>query len=370
MLPVQGEHFDDYVLQSIIGEGSMGQAYRAIDVSGHSEDARQLVEVVVKIYAHDKAANQFENEVAMMKRVSGHPNVVEFLASRSAPITGIVMPFYGDVNLHRYVWQCDGLPEFQAAGITRDLLCALQHVHSCGILHRDVKPENMVLDQTGRTVLLDFDVACDTSDRVALAIRCGSIGYVAPEVIQCMPCSFSSDIFSVGCVVYYMVAKVHPFIKKKGETPDDIMKNGIACKLSFGKRFKNVSMEYLNFIGSIVLRTPQQRLSGPEASVHPWLMEEDAAESREIEPEVKVPETHGATTMLFEPPPEAHRAGNKSATSSRLSRARTVGRSIVSKLTRAVRNSRRGAPRVSPLSSIYEVREDNVSCMSPVLLRA
>eukprot|EP00928_Gymnodinium_smaydae_P100046 TRINITY_DN9716_c0_g1_i2.p1 TRINITY_DN9716_c0_g1~~TRINITY_DN9716_c0_g1_i2.p1 ORF type:complete len:295 (+),score=28.92 TRINITY_DN9716_c0_g1_i2:48-932(+) len=247
---------DNYRFGQLIGEGHVGQVYRAVDVAGNVTTAQTGRDVVIKIYQREEKANQFRREVVVMKRVSGHPNVVRLLASHSGSIKGIVMPFYGEVDLHRHVWQCDGLSEIKTAGITRDLLSALQHIHSCEVIHRDVKPENMILDQDGKAILLDFDVACSVSDTFSKSKRCGSPGYLAPEVIQYMPCSFSSDVFSVGCVTYFMIAKVHPFVKSKDETVDDQLNHGIECKVSFGKRFKVVSRQCLKFILATIVRDP------------------------------------------------------------------------------------------------------------------
>eukprot|EP00928_Gymnodinium_smaydae_P081925 TRINITY_DN65353_c0_g1_i1.p1 TRINITY_DN65353_c0_g1~~TRINITY_DN65353_c0_g1_i1.p1 ORF type:complete len:227 (+),score=25.74 TRINITY_DN65353_c0_g1_i1:43-681(+) len=189
--------FDNYKFQKIVGEGSAGNVYLALDVAGQATKGRASKEVVVKIYKNDAAVHKFTKEVEFMQRVNGHPNVVNLLTSHSVVTKGIIMPFYGEVDLHSYVWQCNGLPDSKAASITRDLLAALRHVHACGIIHRDVKPENMILDQDARAVLLDFDVACDASDLLARSVPCGSPGYVAPEAIEGKPGGFSSDIFSV-----------------------------------------------------------------------------------------------------------------------------------------------------------------------------
>eukprot|EP00928_Gymnodinium_smaydae_P010132 TRINITY_DN13805_c1_g2_i1.p1 TRINITY_DN13805_c1_g2~~TRINITY_DN13805_c1_g2_i1.p1 ORF type:complete len:282 (+),score=56.96 TRINITY_DN13805_c1_g2_i1:313-1158(+) len=261
------------------------------------------------------------------------------------------MPFYGEVDLHGYVWQCDGLSELKAVGVTRDLLSALQHIHSCGIIHRDVKPENMILGHDGRAVLLDFDVACDASDRVAIAAASGSPGYIAPEVLLGRPCSFSADIFSVGSVVYFMFAKVHPFLKKKGATLDDVVDHTTKCNVTFGRRFSNVSRKCLEFVVSILERDPKRRLSEEQASAHPWLLDKETAECPEGVPETSVPET--GAEMLFEKVdslPMEH-TDSTSSKDSRVSRAKLAGRNMMGKLSRAVGKMRGKSTTVSRLDS-------------------
>eukprot|EP00928_Gymnodinium_smaydae_P006562 TRINITY_DN12331_c0_g1_i1.p1 TRINITY_DN12331_c0_g1~~TRINITY_DN12331_c0_g1_i1.p1 ORF type:complete len:187 (+),score=14.61 TRINITY_DN12331_c0_g1_i1:52-612(+) len=185
---INSVHQDEpnYMFQECIGEGQIGKAYRAILAMSEGAPSQ---EVVVKVYSDDEGG-RFRNEIELMERVNGQPNVVKILASYSQGTKSIVMRYYGEYDLHQHVWQCDGISEFKAAGVTRDLLSALQHIHGCGILHRDVKPENLILGQDGKTVLLDFDLSCYASDTLATQTQSGSPGFLAPEVIQGKRCSF------------------------------------------------------------------------------------------------------------------------------------------------------------------------------------
>eukprot|EP00928_Gymnodinium_smaydae_P009818 TRINITY_DN13678_c1_g2_i4.p1 TRINITY_DN13678_c1_g2~~TRINITY_DN13678_c1_g2_i4.p1 ORF type:complete len:367 (-),score=46.93 TRINITY_DN13678_c1_g2_i4:347-1447(-) len=352
----------DYSFQECIGGGSMGKVYRAIDMSGQATLGGTSRVVVVKVYSDDQKEITFSNEVELMKRVNGHLNVVEIL-TYSVGGKGIIMPYYGDYDFHQYVWQCDGILEFQSAGVTRDLLSALQHVHGRGIIHRDVKPENMILGHDGRAVLLDFDLACYASDTLATRTKSGSLGFMAPEVIRGEPCSFLSDVFSVGCVVYFMIAKVTPFLKKKGMTTDEVEEANEECKVSFGRRFNNVSRDYLDFVLSIIVSDPERRLSEQHASEHAWLACEETARCRTPSLETTVPRMKVADGAASESGmgPVSRR--------SRLAKAKIVCRSIACSMSRAFGNARRKTSMVSPSGSKDEDPAEDFTSLTGVLIR-
>eukprot|EP00928_Gymnodinium_smaydae_P006563 TRINITY_DN12332_c0_g1_i1.p1 TRINITY_DN12332_c0_g1~~TRINITY_DN12332_c0_g1_i1.p1 ORF type:complete len:347 (-),score=40.96 TRINITY_DN12332_c0_g1_i1:70-1110(-) len=315
---VESPWSDRYEVQERVGEGNAGAVYRAIDVTALSE-ARVSREVAVKIYRNKKS---FKREVQMMQRLRGHPNVVQLLTSHSVPTMAVVMPFYSAGDLHSYVWNCDGLSESQAARVTCDLLSALQHIHGLDIIHRDIKPENVSMDKNGRPVLMDFDIACKSSD-ITSGTLCGSPGYMAPEIIDGAPWTFASDVFAIGCVAYFMFAKMHPF-PTKPMTVESILEKSAQCNLRFGRRFVDVSSECKAFISAIIVRDPDQRLSEQQASAHPWL--QDAAKRLEL-----------VDSMHVERP---HCKGWNSSLKSRVSKVKTIGRDVVCRLSRVLGSMR------------------------------
>eukprot|EP00928_Gymnodinium_smaydae_P091791 TRINITY_DN7552_c0_g2_i1.p1 TRINITY_DN7552_c0_g2~~TRINITY_DN7552_c0_g2_i1.p1 ORF type:complete len:406 (-),score=60.16 TRINITY_DN7552_c0_g2_i1:245-1336(-) len=347
-----------------MGDGGAGSVYRAIDVASLSTKGRSSREVAVKIY-RDKG--KFNREVRALQRVSGHPNVVELLTSHIEATQAIVMPLYSGGELHAYVWKCDGLSEIKAASVTSDLLSALQHVHGLDIIHSDVKPENVCLGQNGRAVLTDFDIACTSFEALARTPR-GTPGYMAPEIIKGKPCSVLSDVFAVGCVVYFMFAKIHPF-RTKSMSNQSIMDKTVECNLKFGSRFHGLSLDCIAFVSSTVLREPERRLSEQKASAHPWLHQEETAERVEQDDY----ENHASeaalgtstidltlglvASMNFENidlPETVHGTGRNSDAKSYLSRVKSVGRTMFGKFSRAVYGMRKKQSRVTRVGSTYE----------------
>ena len=89
----------------------------------------------------------------------------------------------------------------------RGLLAALQHIHQCGVVHRDVKSENLLLTDAMTVVLSDFGIAVRPDDEEAMKVRGGSIGYAAPEVLAGRQYGYAVDLFGAGVVKYVLDAQ-------------------------------------------------------------------------------------------------------------------------------------------------------------------
>eukprot|EP00928_Gymnodinium_smaydae_P032374 TRINITY_DN23465_c0_g2_i1.p1 TRINITY_DN23465_c0_g2~~TRINITY_DN23465_c0_g2_i1.p1 ORF type:complete len:405 (+),score=45.08 TRINITY_DN23465_c0_g2_i1:53-1216(+) len=277
--PEPETYVGSYELLNRLGGGRRNVVYRAVDKAGLTDSersdesdaslyhsTRSHDQVVVKV-ASKEGDRSFLKEKKFLSIVRGHPNVASLLTSYD---DAIVMPLYGQVNLFWRVLEGSAVSESKAARLTCDILSALQHVHSFGIIHRNVKPGNISLTDNGRAVLLDFENACYCSDTIQLEARVGSPGYVAPEVIQGKQVGTQADVFSAGCVAYFMLAQVHPFSSttQRGEL---IFRRTLKCDFKFCSRFDDVSDACKNLISSLVVREPNKRLSIEASLKHGWI---------------------------------------------------------------------------------------------------
>jgi serine/threonine protein kinase len=110
------------------------------------------------------------------------------------------------------------------------LLAALVHIHWRGILHRDVKPENILLGEDGRFVLTDFGIATFMTDTNAMANRCGSPGHIAPEILGNLPIDGRADVFGAGVVLFYLLTGFLPF---QGRTPIATLRRNQRCVVPY-----------------------------------------------------------------------------------------------------------------------------------------
>eukprot|EP00928_Gymnodinium_smaydae_P006566 TRINITY_DN12332_c1_g1_i1.p2 TRINITY_DN12332_c1_g1~~TRINITY_DN12332_c1_g1_i1.p2 ORF type:complete len:198 (-),score=34.13 TRINITY_DN12332_c1_g1_i1:97-690(-) len=183
---------------------------------------------------------------------------------------------------------------------------------------------------------------------------------MAPEIIAGKSWSFSSDVFAIGCVAYFMFAKMHPF-PTKPMIVESVLEKNAECRLRFGRRFDNVSPACIAFISSIVVRIPERRLSEQEASAHPWLKEEVLCSST-LKPvasratagttaDVSTEDDRwGTVVALPDERPECSKGGNSKATF-RVSKVRTVGRDIANRFSRALGGLRRKTNTTTRLQS-------------------
>eukprot|EP00928_Gymnodinium_smaydae_P068106 TRINITY_DN5116_c5_g1_i1.p1 TRINITY_DN5116_c5_g1~~TRINITY_DN5116_c5_g1_i1.p1 ORF type:complete len:405 (+),score=46.83 TRINITY_DN5116_c5_g1_i1:25-1215(+) len=260
---------DGYILRKELGNGASGTVYAAMTSQvGRSDPLPE--ERAVKVYKGDRAKQQFLLEQEFLSSVRGHPNVAELIAICEGTPNAIVMPLYRGLALKSLVRRRKGLPESVAAFVLQDILSATQYVHERGVLHRDIKPENILVSNE-KAVLIDFDVACHMSqvDDPNL-VRAGTAGYMSPEMILREPIGTPSDLFSIGCTLYFMFKRKPPF-RTTPHSHDAVLDKTTRCNLQFDVCFDDVSNACKSLISSLVIRNPANRLTCGQVLQHEWL---------------------------------------------------------------------------------------------------
>eukprot|EP00928_Gymnodinium_smaydae_P073329 TRINITY_DN5654_c0_g1_i1.p1 TRINITY_DN5654_c0_g1~~TRINITY_DN5654_c0_g1_i1.p1 ORF type:complete len:418 (+),score=68.95 TRINITY_DN5654_c0_g1_i1:105-1256(+) len=267
-----------YILHAQLGSGASGIVYRASlaprvpsDDSSNVNEEEPQEERAVKVYDPQRGEQHFRKEREFLEAVNGHPNVAALVASFEGERNVLVMPLYRGPDLDTLVRRLGPPGEEAAKAIFQDVLAATQHVHGRGVLHRDIKPDNILIDGDGRAVLVDFDVSCyisDTSDPDFQ--RAGTPGYVAPEVIMRRPYREASDLFSLGCTLYFMFKKRPPF-HTKPHSKEAVFRKTVVCKYPFDVCFDDVSEACKGMISALVRRTSARRLTCEQALQHAWL---------------------------------------------------------------------------------------------------
>jgi serine/threonine protein kinase len=213
MLPLIQRAFEgQYRIEREIGKGGNARIYLATDAAGKRVALKVLhPELLVSV-----AADRFLREIRLSSQLE-HPRIARLLDSGERDwIVYYVMTYVEGPTLREHlghVWQ---LPINEAIRLADHLLDALEHAHRHGIVHRDVKPENIVLGAEG-AVLLDFGiaraVAASGSDRLTRSgIAVGTSTYMSPEQITALKeIDHRSDIYSLGCVLFESLAGRPPF---------------------------------------------------------------------------------------------------------------------------------------------------------------
>ena len=164
----------------------------------------------------------FEREQRAMGRVSGHPNIVPVLHS-GLTFTGrpyIVMPYHSRDTLGSWIKGHGPLAVHEALTIGVRLAGALETAHRAGVLHRDVKPPNVLLTTYGEPQLSDFGIARIAGSRETAAnIIVGSPSYIAPELFEGRAASIAADVYSLAATVFTLLSGEPPFPFRQGENP-------------------------------------------------------------------------------------------------------------------------------------------------------
>ena len=205
-----------YQLEDFIGQGGMSLVYRAVDIrTGHSV----AVKILKSEYNSDKEfLERFQRE-AQAASLMSHHNLVNLLdVGVEGEYRYLVLEYVNGNTLKDIIRQKGRIPHQTAIQVTIRILSALQHAHDNGIIHRDIKPQNVLIHADGHVKVADFGIARMTGgatigkgDTVV-----GSVHYSSPEQATGSVVEAASDLYSTGVVMYEMLTGRVPFV---GDTP-------------------------------------------------------------------------------------------------------------------------------------------------------
>ncbi len=215
-----------YELLGVLGRGGMGVVYRGRD---RVLDRIVAVKVLPAQYASDTIlVERFEREARAAARLN-HPNIVAvFDTGREGTVRYIVMECVSGESLAQRLAERGALPIPEAVQIAAQIADALAAAHAAGIVHRDVKPGNVMVEPTGVCKVLDFGIARAAAEAAMTqtASMLGSAPYMPPETALGHTADARSDIYSVGCVLYEMLTGRLPF---SGEVPAAVINQHVSA---------------------------------------------------------------------------------------------------------------------------------------------
>jgi len=225
---------DRYELGAMIGTGGMSDVFIANDLRLHREVA---VKVLRSDLARDPAFVTRFNKEALSVAALNHPGIVAVYDSGkeetpSGVMPYIVMEYVEGKTLREIIHKGERFPLTRAVEITEGILNALQYSHKNGIVHRDIKPGNIMITDSGDIKVMDFGIARALADSGATLTSTwnivGTAQYLSPEQATGGQADARSDLYSVGCLFYELVSGKPPF---SGETPVAIAYQHVSAPL-------------------------------------------------------------------------------------------------------------------------------------------
>ncbi|HET7294598.1 MAG TPA: protein kinase [Vicinamibacteria bacterium] len=220
-----GAKLGPYQIVGPIGAGGMGEVFRA-------KDTRLLRDVAVKVLPESFAADperraRFEQEARAASALN-HPNIITLLDIGDTDGVAFMAMEYVEGKTLRELVASGPLPSRKVLEIAEQLADGLAKAHGAGILHRDLKPDNVMVSKDGFVKILDFGLAklegaaveggseLETAPRPGTSPGAvmGTVGYMSPEQASGRPVDFRSDQFSLGTILYEMVTGTRPFVRK------------------------------------------------------------------------------------------------------------------------------------------------------------
>jgi serine/threonine protein kinase len=262
-----------YVVLDVLGKGATGQVYRA----RHQKMQRQAALKVLRpdIVQDAEVVQRFYREIEIVSQIS-HPNIVHaFEAGPIGPLLVLVMEYVEGPDLEKLVRQSGPLPVERACAFTRQAAIALQHASERGLVHRDIKPGNLLFSQaTGLVKILDLGLARmqqpsangRTNNLTMLsghAVTQGTPDYMAPEqALDFHSADTRADIYSLGCTLFFLLTGVPPFAG--GNLAEKLMSHQQAEPPLAGLNGK-VPPGVVSILRQMLAKSPGERFQTPGA---------------------------------------------------------------------------------------------------------
>ncbi|KAM7048965.1 serine/threonine-protein kinase 36 [Acridotheres tristis] len=253
---------ENYHVLEMIGEGSFGRVYK-----GRRKHSAQVVALkfIPKVGRSEKELKNLKREIEIVRDLH-HPNIIQMLDSFETAKEVVVVTDYAEGELFQILEDDGSLPEDQVQTIAAQLISALYYLHSHRILHRDMKPQNILLGKDGVVKLCDFGFARAMSihTMVLTSIK-GTPLYMSPELVEERPYDHTADLWSVGCILYELFVGTPPFYTNSiFQLVSLIIKDPVKWPMNMSPVFKN-------FLQGLLMKDPHQRLSWPELLSHPFI---------------------------------------------------------------------------------------------------
>ncbi|XP_041986042.1 ribosomal protein S6 kinase alpha-4-like isoform X2 [Aricia agestis] len=300
-------HFD---LLKVLGTGAYGKVFLVKKRCGIDEGKLYAMKVLKKasIVQKLKTAEHTRTERQVLEAVRACPFLVTLhYAFQTDAKLHLILDYVAGGELFTHLYQREHFQESEVRIYIAEIILALEQLHRLGIIYRDIKLENILLDAEGHIVLTDFGLSkefCGGENRAYSF--CGTIEYMAPEVVRSgsQGHDIAVDWWSVGVLTYELLTGASPFtVEGEKNTQQEITKRIVRCSYPVPN---DVSPEVQDFIKRLLVKDPRRRLGGGEGDAeelkrHPFFQNLDwkAVERREVPAPFVPPLSHAADTCNF-----------------------------------------------------------------------
>jgi serine/threonine protein kinase len=259
----EGTAFSDFVVEKRIGRGAMGIVYLGRQIS--LERPVALKTLKQSVARNESFIRRFTREAQTAAQII-HNNIVQiYYVGKEEKTFFIAMEYVDGKSIREIINEQKIIPEGQATDIVFQASLGLQRAHRMNILHRDIKPDNLIVNKQGEVKLADFGLALDLGELkkgVNPAKIEGSPHYMSPEQAMRGVVSFSSDIYSLGATLYHMVTSLPPFT---GNSPAVIIAKHVTDYPRSPRELNpNLSKEICQIIQKMMAKRPEERYSSME----------------------------------------------------------------------------------------------------------
>ncbi|KAL0452258.1 UNVERIFIED_CONTAM: Serine/threonine-protein kinase TIO [Sesamum latifolium] len=258
---------ENYHVIELVGEGSFGKVYK-----GRRKFSGQTVAMKF-IPKHGKSEKDILNlrqEIEILRKLK-HENIIAMLDSFESPQEFCVVTEFAQGELFEILEDDKCLPEEQVQAIAKQLVRALHYLHSNRIIHRDMKPQNILIGAGSIVKLCDFGFArAMSANTVVLRSIKGTPLYMAPELVREQPYNHTADLWSLGVILYELFVGQPPFYTNSVYA---LIRHIIKDPVKYPD---NMSSNFKSFLQGLLNKVPQHRLTWPALLEHPFVKETPA----------------------------------------------------------------------------------------------
>ena len=282
-----------------LGHGGMGRVYKVQDTKIGEKIALKLIRPETGL---DKTSlERFSNELKLARKIR-HKNVCQmFDLGEDQGTRYITMEYVHGEDLKQLIRKVGQLSPGQSIGIARQVCDGLEEAHKLGVVHRDLKPQNIMVDEDGKARIMDFGIARSLYGKsiTGANVMIGTPEYMSPEQVEGKDIDQRSDIYSLGVILYEMVTGRVPF---EGETPFTI---GVKHKSEIPKNPKEINAQLSDDLSRVILKClEKEKAARPQsaADLRTELerIEEGLPTTERVAPQRK-PSTSKQITVSFRP---------------------------------------------------------------------
>uniref|UniRef100_A0A8C1Y187 non-specific serine/threonine protein kinase n=1 Tax=Cyprinus carpio TaxID=7962 RepID=A0A8C1Y187_CYPCA len=272
---------DGYTLKEDIGMGSFSVCKRCIHKATNTEYAVKMI---------DKANTDPSEEIEILLRYGQHPNIITLkdVYDNGKQMYLVTELMRGGELLDRILKQ-KFFSEREASAVLHTITKTVEYLHSQGVVHRDLKPSNILyVDESGNPESLricDFGFAKQLrADNGLLMTPCYTANFVAPEVLKRQGYDEGCDIWSLGVLLYTMLAGFTPFANGPEDTPEEILSRiGSGHFILTGGNWDAVSDAAKDLVSKMLHVDPHQRLTANQVLKHPWIIQRDKLPNSQLQ---------------------------------------------------------------------------------------
>jgi serine/threonine-protein kinase len=207
---VPGQRIGDYEVLGVLGAGGMGKVYKVRNTISDRVEAMKVL--LANLTTQKELADRFLREIKLLASLN-HPNIAALNTAMTLNNQLIMMMEFVDGTTLAARLQQGPIPPAEAVSYSTQLLSALSYAHKLNVIHRDVKPANMMLTHDGVVKLMDFGIARPNNEQgmTVTGTTLGSLNYMSPEQVRGEAVDARSDLYSMGVSIYEMVTGQLPF---------------------------------------------------------------------------------------------------------------------------------------------------------------